>query len=427
MKPWSIVLCWFWIGARLSGQGAAPADSLVTIGIRYSIHSTILDEDRPYWVHAPGRSATNRNDHWPVIVVLDGNAHFHHVTGVTTFLARNGRMPPAYVVAVPNTNRRRDLTPAAQHDTTLQGVGGADRMLDFLTDELLPEIDQRYATTPYRILVGHSLGGLVAMYAWISRPDAFQAYVAASPSLWWDRERLTDSLTARLADGAALPGWFYATMGELEPDSLMLSPFRRAEHVLDAGASPTMEWQFTELANEDHGTTPHRSVYDGLQVIFHRWWLPLDSMVALGVPGLDRHYRDVFHYYRFPEQSTPEVALNTLGYLLMSDTLSTRYAQALDVFRTNAQRFPRSANVYDSLGDAYLTLGHKTAALACFAAAVRTAHAYPDEGTVLTAAAVVQSSEGKLADVARELGRVPWESSAIPERTVVECTEGTAQ
>ena len=180
MQRLAIVLCSFWVTTRVAAQTSTPADSMMTIGTRHSIHSTILAEDRPYFVYAPPLTPNSR---WPVIIVLDGDAHFHHLTGVTSFLAANGRMPQAYVVAVPNTtDRTHDLTPITR-DTAFPTAGGADRMLSFLVDELLPEIDRRYATIPYRVLVGHSFGGLFALNAWLSRPEAFQAYVAISPSL----------------------------------------------------------------------------------------------------------------------------------------------------------------------------------------------------------------------------------------------------
>lgn len=414
------IACLLCVATSAAAQVTAPDDSMVTIGTRHVLHSTILGQERPYLVYAPPVTGRAR---WPVIVVLDGDGHFHHVTGVVSFLAANGRMPRAFVVAVPNTDdRTRDLTPATR-DTTLPTAGGADRMLTFLVDELLPEIDRRYPTTPYRVLVGHSFGGLFATHAWLTRPGAFQAYVAVSPSLWWDDERLTDTLRARLTAGTPPEAWFYATMGGLEDDG-MLAAFRDAEQVLRDGAPSTLDWRFVELPDEDHGTTPHRSTYAGLEAIFRRWWMPRDSMIVLGVAGIDRHYRDVVAYYRFPDTGTPEAALNRLGYQLFADTLSTLRAQGLEVFRTNARRFPRSANVYDSLGDAYRLLGQTATALACYGATVRTARSYPDEGSVVASAAVATASYGKLVALARELGRTPWEKSAIPERVVGDCVEG---
>ena len=133
--------------------------------------------DRPYLIYEPPGA---RDGPLPVIVLLDGDAHFHHTTGIVRFLVDQGRMPPALVVAVPNTtDRTRDLTPPILSDTALRTAtptaGGADRMLRFLADELLPEVARHYGTAPFRILIGHSFGGLFAAYALLIRPDVFQA------------------------------------------------------------------------------------------------------------------------------------------------------------------------------------------------------------------------------------------------------------
>lgn len=45
-------------------------------------------------------------------------------------------------------------------------------------------------TRPYRILVGHSRGGLFAVDTFVEQPELFNAYVAISPSLWWENMAL---------------------------------------------------------------------------------------------------------------------------------------------------------------------------------------------------------------------------------------------
>lgn len=51
-----------------------------------------------------------------------------------------------------------------------------------------------------------------------------------------------------------------------------------------------------------------------------------------------------------------ESQLNMLGYQLMQ---AARTADAIEIFKLNAEAYPRSANCYDSLGEAYLLTGQK--------------------------------------------------------------------
>ena len=412
----------------LMAQTATPPDSSVTIGTAHHIYSTVLGEDRPYFVYAPPNV---RGVASPIIVVLDGADYFWLTTAAVRILVRDGRIPPVRIVAVPNTTHRaHDLTPAAISDTALRRragttVGGADRMLSFLSDELLPDVERNYGIAPTRVLVGHSLGGLFAAYALLTRPEAFHAYIAISPSIGFDNARLTDSLVAWLTRQPERRGWFYSTMGALEPEG-MIAPFLRAERAFREHAPPTLEWRFTVLPGEDHLTTPYRSTYDGLDAVFRPFRAPPpDSVRALGIAGLDRRYAESRARIGIPER-TPEPALNTLGYLLLADSLEIRRAMALDAFRENGRRFPRSANVYDSMGDAFRALGQKDAALTCFAASVRTSRAFPGEGDPL-GSAVAPNSLRKMGEVARELDRPAWTPEAIPERVTAECLTGQAR
>jgi Flp pilus assembly protein TadD len=54
-----------------------------------------------------------------------------------------------------------------------------------------------------------------------------------------------------------------------------------------------------------------------------------------------------------------EERLNSLGYDLLAQE---KIAEAIAVFKANAEMYPQSANVYDSLGEAYLANGDKSLA-----------------------------------------------------------------
>jgi hypothetical protein len=290
-------------------------------------------------------------------------------------------------------------------------------MLQFLADELLPEVEARYGASPFRVLIGHSFGGLFATHAMLTRPGVFKGYIAISPSLWWDGGRLADSLVAHAAATAEHP-WFYATMGGLEPEQ-QTGPFGRA-----AGGPARAEWRFVTFADDDHGSTPHKSTYDGLEAIFRPLRIPGDSLVALGIAGIDRRYASLEARYGL-FRGTPEVALNLLGYRLLQEE-PARAAEAVAAFRENARRFPKSGNTYDSLADGVLALGRKEAAMACFANAVRVGLANPDEGQTVQGRVIAQASYGRMVTLARELGRTAWAADAIPDRVEQDCLKGSA-
>lgn len=139
-----------------------------------------------------------------VLTVLDGNALFAGLVDAARLMRYEATGPKdLMVVAVGYPGdaaydmRRRsfDLTPipSVQSEGRLQGLalGGQREFLDFLLNRLRSELTRRYPVNAKKhSLYGHSFGGAFALYALYSRPDAFHAVVAASPSIWWNGRSL---------------------------------------------------------------------------------------------------------------------------------------------------------------------------------------------------------------------------------------------
>ena len=123
------------ISSFLFAQDSAKVKVIekIVLGHTVNINSQILGEERPVIVYLPEGYHQSKNK-YPVLYLLDGGAHFHHATGIIQFLSRNGRMPQAIVVAIPNTDRTRDFT--SSKVKKMQTSGGADNFLNFMQNEL---------------------------------------------------------------------------------------------------------------------------------------------------------------------------------------------------------------------------------------------------------------------------------------------------
>ena len=164
--------------APLAGLSAQAKSGAVTIGATDSIYSATLKENRKFLVYTPPsyNDTTYLPRRYPVLYLLDGDAHFHSVTGLIQILGTgiNGTfvVPEMIVVAIPNTNRSRDMTPTrtdrdanGKPQPALASTGGMPNFLTFIKTELIPRIERDYRTAPYRVFVGHSLGGITAIDA----------------------------------------------------------------------------------------------------------------------------------------------------------------------------------------------------------------------------------------------------------------------
>jgi hypothetical protein len=202
----------------------------VEVGERFVLHSKILKEDRPYLVYLPPSYESRKflPQKYPVLYLLDGDSHLPWASGVVYFMSAginfNYQVPEMIIVAIRDTDRTRDLTPThsaqdinGKDAPGFASSGGGDNFLDFLQEELIPHIETEYRTQPYRILVGHSLGGLLALHALESRPQLFQAYVAMDPSIWWDDHVLTRRAEAMKTNAFRGPVYICMSDGNAVP------------------------------------------------------------------------------------------------------------------------------------------------------------------------------------------------------------------
>jgi predicted alpha/beta superfamily hydrolase len=139
-----------------------------------------------------------------VLYMLDGgmDEDFPHVTAAVDGLVRDHVVRAVMVVGIPNTQRRRDLTgptSVAADKAIAPEVGGSERFRRFVKEELIPEVDRRYATTQERSLIGESLAGLFVVESLLTDPALFEHYVAFDPSLWWNGGALVASAGASVA------------------------------------------------------------------------------------------------------------------------------------------------------------------------------------------------------------------------------------
>jgi hypothetical protein len=337
-----------------SALAQIPAVSQLTI------KSKVLGEDRLIFVRTPQGYDTNKQA-YPVLYMTDGDAHLAHTSSTIEFLARNGRMSEMIVVGIPNTDRTRDLTPTKVTQTGATGAlqfptaGGADNFLKFIETELIPEIEKTYRVRPYRVLAGHSLGGLFAIHALTSRPELFHSYIAVSPSLQWDNQmevkRAEDFFKARKELNAVLYVSLGNESGEIE------DAFHQFKQLLARSKVTGFDWEAQEMPDEDHGSVVLRSHYFGMRKIYDGWQMPRDPMMGTvvgGMPALDAHYQKLsakFHY-AIP---VPENLINQVGYQLLG---ANQNDEAIAVFKVQVERYPDSPNVYDSLAEAYERTGH---------------------------------------------------------------------
>ncbi len=105
---------------------------------------------------------------------------------------------------------------------------GGQNYIHFVADQLKPFIDAHYRTLPGREhtgIGGSSMGGLISLYAGLTRAEIFSKVLAFSPSLWAAPQLFAEA--DRFYPG--LSAYFYLYGGGAESGSMLPMLYRMAE------------------------------------------------------------------------------------------------------------------------------------------------------------------------------------------------------
>jgi predicted alpha/beta superfamily hydrolase len=367
------------LSAIISLSSYAQTDNKIVIGKVDSVYSTILKEQRKVWVYVPNMKSGIQNPgvRYPVVYLLDGDGHFESVVGMIQQLSQvNGNtiVPEMIIVGIPNTDRTRDLTPThitsdlpAMDSNSAKTTGGGENFAAFLQKELIPHIDSTYSTQPFRVLIGHSFGGLTVMNILTNHSEMFNAYIAIDPSMWYDKQQFLKTTQQKLSgqkyNGTTLYVGIANTMAEgmtlqkmkkdTSADTRHIRSIFKMDEFIKSNLQNGLKYASKYYGDDDHGSVPLISEYDGLRFIFS-WYRfrfsPSDFLSADTsiVQKYRRHYEKVskeFGYKVLPQ----EMQINELGYFMLSQK---HYEKAAALFRMNIENYPESGNVYDSYADA---------------------------------------------------------------------------
>ncbi|MBX2870872.1 MAG: tetratricopeptide repeat protein [Saprospiraceae bacterium] len=366
----------------------APSNDIV-IGHKDSLYSDVLQEARQIWVHVPfqGQDLYEKKT-YPVVYLLDGPAHFSAVVSMIENLSSNLLCPEMIVVGIPNTNRTRDLTPRKGDDShpfvspeMAEISGGGENFLRFMKEELKPYVEANYPVNSFEMLIGHSFGGLLAMYAFKHQPDLFNAYISIDPSMWWSQETLlkeikeaswtsehqgkmlylgiantlTEGMTveAALKDNTPMTGHFRALM-------------QLHDHMLSSKGD-MIKYEGKYYEKDDHGSVPFITEYDALRSFFDFYKLVMGPQDFIN-PAIDIAAKLQRHFEVISKEMgltilPDESSVNQMGYQALEMNFLPKAQQ---LFEMNTKNYPNSFNTHDSLGDYYMAVKDWGKAKQCF-------------------------------------------------------------
>ncbi|WP_020570334.1 alpha/beta hydrolase-fold protein [Neolewinella persica] len=355
-----------------------PTHFLQQVGVMDSLYSDILSESRKLYVQMPSGFDPSGNQKYPVAFILDGEIFLPTVNDVQNYYG-GGFAPEMVLVGIANnTNRTRDLTTSVIREKYgmpfNEENGQAENFRKFISEELIPFIEEKYPVTGYRTLIGHSYGGLFAISTLVHQPDLFANYLAIDPSLDWDGQKLLHEAAAIMASqpyaGKAL---FMSLSGQLHLQNSAITIDNVMQDTTDYTLFPRSNVAFANLLREHadnglsfgwkfyprdlHGTIPFPSIMDGLISLFEWYQMEnTDKVNSFDTPASELktiiRYREkkLKQHFGYAEPPYPEEILNMLGHM---NTEMEQLEKAKMYFELAMEYYPESANAYDAMADYY--------------------------------------------------------------------------
>jgi predicted alpha/beta superfamily hydrolase len=233
-----------------------------------SVESKYLSEKRKVVVILPDGYLEHKNKRYPVMYILDGETELELAASLLHRMHLANEAPQHILVGIYNTNRTRDLAPTVNYDPrgpVGQG-GGADKFLDFIEKELIPQINQQYRTTDDKTIIGSSLGGLLVLHSLHSRPHLFQAHLTFSPAVWWGARETLKQFKVFVKNSPNLENFLYISIGNEGGE--MREVYDSLEPEIQKYLPKNLGFKSDKFQDIPHGLVPAAGLLNGFRFLF---------------------------------------------------------------------------------------------------------------------------------------------------------------
>lgn len=229
----------------------------------------------------------------PLLVCLDGPWVFGTVRDAARIMSMGGEAPEAAVVGLSFADRSmgeylrqraRWYTPTPWVPPEVTGVKGieadecgrAAEYLSVIQDTVLPLVEAEHlGGTPVseRWLIGHSFSALFGLRTLFTAPTAFDRWLLASPSIWWDDRAVLAEERAFAAANDDLRAELFVCYGSQEGEETEDPRFRMGGNVddlieiLEARAYPGLNLRSRVLPGDGHSSSIGAAISHGLRAL----------------------------------------------------------------------------------------------------------------------------------------------------------------
>lgn len=236
------------------------------------IDSRKLGEKREITVITPASYEFDKEKKYPLLLLLDGDYLADPFAGTLAYTAYWDDLPEVIIVGISqNKKSEREADCAVNKDTGLP-EGKADAFFEFIGTELLPYIEKKYRTGPFRIIAGHNITAAYLNFFLYKEQPLFNAYISMSPELAIEMENRIPERLAALKS----PVYYYLATANGDVNRLQ-KKIKTLNENIKATTAPNIKYQFDEFKGASHYSLVTFAVPNALYHIFSSYQ-PISSV-----------------------------------------------------------------------------------------------------------------------------------------------------
>lgn len=227
------------------------------------IESNKLLESREIIIGLPESYERNPTKRYPLVILLDGDYLFDPFYGALSYGSYWEDLPETIIVGISQNKNEERIDDSNYDDSTDLPDGKGAQFFEFIGTELLPYIEKKYRTAPFRIIAGHDTTAGYLNFFLYKDYSIFNAYISLSPELVPEMEtRIPERFSA-----LKQPLFYYQSTGDGDIKDILES-VKNLDVNIKASSNPMINYKYDQFKGASHYSAVLYSIPNALYQIF---------------------------------------------------------------------------------------------------------------------------------------------------------------
>ena len=314
-----------------------------------TVTSKLVGAPVVYNITLPASYHTKTNKRYVLLFDLHPRSQPMHA-GMHDWMSHNGGWPWLETIIV--TPKSYNEAFAALYAEYIEGKN--NKLLSYFAQALLPSITKEYRLNGFKIYSGFTGNAAVGLGLLLDKPDLFNAYILASPTLNNHPLKFHEKVEQQFGKLSNKPRYVALSMSDSSYDKSHLAAFEQVTAQMKLLAPEHTEVSVKRFEGNYYMTQPVLATSYAIEEIFndvHQSLAPDSAIAKQGVDAILAHYQ-----FLSTEKYGFEVsALSSLKALAKS-RLENDPQTAIAILQKATQQYPESAFAHEALAASYFQL-----------------------------------------------------------------------